>query len=155
MQSRAQGERILRSARARVCSQWRMCMHALMLSLLLDPIIAAWWAREDSVGRGACVRASLRAPCLSGYHRLRGGGGGDGVEIDLLDDDNGLGASGEDQGGDSLILEDRTAEESLASLVHGVEYDVCARELVCVCVCVCVLVCVCVCSCLFSMVLNM
>jgi len=109
-------------------------MHVLMLSLLLDPITAAWWAREDSVGRGACVRASLRAPSLSGYHRLRGGGTGDGVEIDLLDDGNGLGASGEDQGEDSLILEDRTAEESLASLVNGAEYDVCVRELVCVCI---------------------
>ncbi len=92
------------------------------------------------MGRDACVRASLRAPCLSGYHRLRGGGGGDGVEIDLLDDDNGLDVSGEDQGGDRLILEDRTAEESLESLVHGVEYDVCVRDLVCVCVCVCVCV---------------
>ncbi len=41
------------------------------------------------MGRDKCVREPLRAPCLSVYHRLRGGGGGDGVEIDLLDDDNG------------------------------------------------------------------
>ena len=72
----------------------------------------------DSHHRGRLNNSKVGAS-LSGSHRLCGGGAGYGVDMDLFDEDNGVGASGEDKG--SCILEDRTAEESLASLVRQKE----------------------------------